>query len=82
MGHAKMRRCLELGLAALVAVLFATTLAGPDWIEKVVGTEPDGGDGSFELLLTILAAVAAIAVILFAGARRHYRGTAGQGGAQ
>jgi hypothetical protein len=42
MGHSRMRR-LELGLAALVSLLLAATLAVPDWIEKVLGFELDSG---------------------------------------
>jgi hypothetical protein len=33
----------------------------PDWIERVWGLEPDGGDGSVEWGLTIFMVVAALA---------------------
>jgi hypothetical protein len=48
------------GLAALAGVV-----VGPDWIERLTGAAPDGGDGSLELAWVVvpilLAAFAAVA---------------------
>ena len=35
-----------------------------DWIESWFGVSPDGGDGTFELLLVVLAATAILVVAL------------------
>lgn len=44
-----------------------------DWIERWFGVSPDGGDGTLELLLMLLAAVAVVAAIL--GFSRRARGS-------
>jgi hypothetical protein len=47
--------------ALLCAVAFALTLViGPDWIERLLNLEADGGDGSLEVLLTVAPGVAAV----------------------
>ncbi len=40
-----------------------------DWIERWFGVSPDGGDGSLELLLTLVAIVVMAVAILAVNAR-------------
>jgi hypothetical protein len=47
-------------LAASSAAVLAMTLAWPDWIERIFGLEPDGGDGSAEWGWAIAFAVATV----------------------
>jgi hypothetical protein len=35
-----------------------------DWIERWWGVSPDGGDGSLEVALTLLAIATAVAIVL------------------
>ena len=53
---------VELSLTCASALLFVLTLVNAEWIEVVFGVEPDGGDGSAELLIT--AALLAITIVL------------------
>jgi hypothetical protein len=47
--------------ALLSTVAFALTMViGPEWIERLLNLEPDGGDGSLELFLTVAPGVAAL----------------------
>jgi hypothetical protein len=55
-----------------------------DWIEKLFGFSPDGGDGSAELLVVLACCIALAGVIIWrvpalrAGVRRLFQGrTAG-----
>lgn len=50
---------LECTLAGLSLSLAVLTLVRHDWIELLVGLEPDGGDGSFEWGLVAILLVAA-----------------------
>ncbi len=56
-------------LYALAGVSFVSALTGiifgPQWIERLVGFEPDGGSGSLEVVLVVVPAVAAL--LLLAG---------------
>lgn len=58
----------RLGIAcyvlAALSLLFAAAgvVFGPDWIERLTGFEPDGGDGSLE---TFLVAAPAVGAVLF-----------------
>jgi hypothetical protein len=61
MGRVRTRFWVESALAAVCGVLAVLTAVVPDWIEVVLGTEPDGGDGSAEWLLVVIL-VAAFAV--------------------
>jgi hypothetical protein len=47
------------------------TAVWPDWIEGVLGFDPDHGNGTFEWLIVAVLAVATIAVT--AAARRDLR---------
>ena len=67
---------IETILAAASAACFVSTLIWPQWIEKLTGLEPDGGDGSAEWGWA-LALFAATALCLVA-ARRSYKRIRGQ----
>jgi hypothetical protein len=75
----KTARGLCYGLAALSCLAaVASIVVGPNWIERLSGASPDGGDGSLELawivVPLILAAASAVAGRrLRAGATRHRR---------
>ena len=45
---APLRSWVEMLMGGLSALVFAATLVWPDWIERLFGIEPDGGDGSAE----------------------------------
>ena len=49
-----------------------------DFIEKIFGVAPDGGDGSFELLLLILPIVG-LALLSGVALRRRYGGARARG---
>lgn len=50
-------------LAALfLSVGLAAALLPKDWIESMFEAEPDGGDGSFELLLALIPALLGLAL--------------------
>jgi len=51
---------VEVGLAAVMAVLAALTVVWPDWIEGLTGQSPDHGDGSAEWVVTCIFAAAAV----------------------
>jgi len=55
---------LEVGLAALGALLFVVTVAWPEWIEMIFGVDPDHGDGSLEWLILGVTALCAIGASL------------------
>jgi hypothetical protein len=61
-------------LAALCAVVLVVTLFVHDWIERLTGLSPDGGDGALEFappfLLLVVLGVSAL------NARRTYRAAA------
>jgi hypothetical protein len=58
-------------LAALCTLLLVVTVFVHDWIERLTGLSPDGGDGALEFappfLLLVVLGVSALA------ARRSYR---------
>lgn len=61
-------------VAAAVCALGAVLLAAlpMDWIERVFGVEPDGGNGLLELAPIVVLAVAALVLVLrVARARRR-----------
>jgi hypothetical protein len=61
----------EAGGAALTAALLVLTLIARDWIELVFGVDPDRGDGSLEVTLVVMAAIATCVLALLA--RRDWR---------
>jgi hypothetical protein len=63
-----LRLRIETALGVVSAVLLMLTLAIPDWIERIFGFEPDGGDGSAEWGLAISLVIATL--VLFADAHR------------
>jgi hypothetical protein len=73
-----MRRVrIEIGLAAIAAVLALVTFVWPTWIELLSGLEPDGGNGEAEWWLAfVFAAVSGVSILL---ARRDYRAVHGRG---
>lgn len=57
----------EVILAAASAVLAIATAIHPDWIESLTGLDPDAGSGSAEWVVTLILALAAVALAV--GAR-------------
>ncbi|MEU9880366.1 ABC transporter permease [Streptomyces phaeochromogenes] len=57
----KVRRWASRTLAASSVLMLIMTVVVPQWIEAVFRVEPDGGDGSLEVMVVI--ALAALAVI-------------------
>jgi hypothetical protein len=45
----------------VLSILFLVTLAWPNWIELVLGVDPDGGSGAAEWLIVALSGLAATA---------------------
>lgn len=62
---------VEIVLAAVLAFLTALTVARPQWIEQVLGVDPDAGSGALEWLLVGALGVATLASAVLA--RRSYR---------
>ncbi len=52
---------VETAGSAVSLVAFVVTLIWPDWIERVFGVDPDGGNGSFEWLIVALLLLATVA---------------------
>ncbi len=71
MGRPRWRLWIAASCAALCWVLFAVTLAVPDWIEAVFGMDPDHGNGSLEWAIVGVLFVAA--VTLSGVTRREWR---------
>jgi UDP-N-acetylmuramyl pentapeptide phosphotransferase/UDP-N-acetylglucosamine-1-phosphate transferase len=61
------RALIELGLAAVFAVLTAVTLVWPTWIEGLTGLEPDRGSGETEWWIVVLFGLATIGLGLLGG---------------
>ena len=69
--HLPVRFWIETFVAALGCCLLLVTLIVPTWFERLTGFEPDGRNGSFELVLPLaLVAVSATSAL---AARRHHR---------
>jgi hypothetical protein len=64
------RARIELGLAAVFAVLTAVTLVWPTWIESLTGLEPDRGSGETEWWIVVVFGLATIGLGLLG--RRDY----------
>ena len=61
------RARIELGLAAVFAVLTAGTLVWPTWIESLTGLEPDRGSGEAEWWIVVVLGLATIGLGLLGG---------------
>jgi hypothetical protein len=57
--------------AAVGSILFVLTLITREWIEALTGWDPDGGNGSLELIIAL--ALLAISAASILAARRDYR---------
>ena len=68
------RARIELGLAAVFAVLTAVTLVWPTWIEGLTGLEPDRGSGETEWWIVVVFGLATIGLGLL-GSRDYRRVT-------
>ncbi|MET7701270.1 ABC transporter permease [Streptomyces sp. NPDC005485] len=62
---------LETTLGGLSGLLFLLTLVWPEWIETLLGLDPDAGSGAAEWLVVALAA--AVTAICLLGARIEWR---------
>jgi hypothetical protein len=62
---------LESAIALVTAVLAVLTAAVPDWIETVLGVDPDGGNGLVEWGVTAAFAILMIGCAI--AARLEYR---------
>jgi hypothetical protein len=62
---------VEAILAGLGLVLFVVTLFSREWFELLTGLDPDGGNGSLEIVLAAIPLAIATASALLA--RRDYR---------
>ena len=67
-GPASLRFRIEIALGVLSAFMLVATMIWPDWIERISGMTPDGGDGSAEWGATVA----------FAGATLVFLGDAGR----
>jgi hypothetical protein len=72
MARSSRRLRVEIGLAALSALLFLATVMSPEWIEMTFGVDPDHGGGSLEWLIMGVTALCAIGASL--SARADWRG--------
>jgi hypothetical protein len=61
------RARIELGVAAVFAVLTAVTLVWPTWIESLTGLEPDRGSGGAEWWVVVVLGLATIGLGLLGG---------------
>ena len=62
---------LEVALAILTAAAAITTIMWPEWIELVFGIEPDKGNGTLELGVTLTIAI--VFAILAMAAQTEWR---------
>jgi hypothetical protein len=75
----RLRFWIEAGLATISGVLAVLTLVVHDWAELIFGIEPDEGNGSFEIAVTVIAVAMTILFIL--AARLEWRRAAPAGSA-
>ena len=62
---------LEAGMATVTTILFVITLVQRDWIEIVLGVDPDNRNGSLEWL--IVGALLVVTIALFTLASYEWR---------
>ncbi|HEX5116383.1 MAG TPA: hypothetical protein VFW65_14405 [Pseudonocardiaceae bacterium] len=67
----RLRFWVETVLGALAAVLAVLTTIWPDWIELLTGADPDRDSGWLEWAIVVAAALACVALGLFAAADRR-----------
>ncbi len=67
----RLRLWLETGLASTTGVLFLITLVWRDWIERVLGLDLDGGNGTLEWL--IVGGLLVATIMLFVLVRLEWR---------
>ncbi len=74
---------LEVALFIAATAVVSSTLLGPNWIETVLGLDPDRGSGFFEWLIAggpavvaLAFAVATLSVAVARAERRRTRATA------
>ncbi len=60
----RQRFCLELSTAIVGAMIFFLTLFEPQWFEVLFDEAPDGGDGSLESSVAIIASLVATALFV------------------
>jgi len=70
--RARFRFYLEAALAILATVATVLVLWRPDWIEALLGTDPDKGSGALEWAIAI--SLAAAMLLLSGAAWRHRPG--------
>ena len=58
------RFCMELSAAVVCAAIFVLTLFEPQWFELLFGEASDGGDGSLESSMAIVASLVATALFV------------------
>jgi hypothetical protein len=70
-----MRFWVEVALGLVSAAVTALTIVWPDWIERLFGFEPDGGNGSTEWGFALSLVMVTIVFCMFAGRTwwRHTR---------
>jgi len=66
-----LRARIEVVLAAILGIATILTAVWPDWIEGMLGLDPDGGNGTTEWWIVVVLAVATVAVAALA--RRDLR---------
>ena len=67
----RLRLWLEIGLASITGFLSLITLVWRDWIERLFGVEPDGGNGTLEW--AIVGGLLVATIVLFVLARLEWR---------
>jgi hypothetical protein len=63
-----LRLWIEVALAALAAAMALLTIAWPEWIEGILGIEPDGGNGTLEWGFVAASGLASLTLSLLARA--------------
>jgi hypothetical protein len=69
----RQRFWLETGMATITGILFVITLVWRDWIEIVIGVDPDQGNGTLEWLM--VGALLIVTITLFTLASYEWRRT-------
>lgn len=62
---------LEVGLAIVTGILFVVTLVQRDWIETIIGVDPDNYNGSLEWF--VVGALLVVTIMLFVLAGSEWR---------